>query len=228
MRALSVLLLAASRFGLVLGQGGGAADPSVQCFQPRLADSPNATVLTSFINPAINTACGFFNQPNAGIGPLIYNLTGYSFAKLNIDLLAPNLTECRQAFSSIVTQCIQTSSSFGGQWSPQLALSYFLTNVVYPANPIQNTKPPPSSSTTSPSTTTSSSISVTTTPPPSNPGNAGKDVTDAVALAAAAAAAFLAVSWLGPLAELEATAALTAVSSASKSKPHFETYVARR
>jgi len=71
----------------VLGQGDGPAS------------SPE---LVNFINPAIDAACNLFNQPNASPSPLIYNLTGYSFVKLNIDLLAPNLAEYQQAFSSIV------------------------------------------------------------------------------------------------------------------------------
>lgn len=217
------VLFAALNIGIVLGQG---TNTSVICFQPLPQDSPNATVLTNFVNGSINAACNYFNQP-AVVGPLVYNLTGYSFAKLNIDLLAPNLTECQQAFSSIITGCIQSfsSPSYGGVWSPQLALSYFLTDVAYPANPIEEIQPPPTTASSSTAmntgTMTSSSTSVTTTAPPTGPGSDGQDVIDAVAVAAAAAAAFLALSWMGPLAELEATAALVAVRDATTGMPLF-------
>lgn len=106
---------------LVRGQGNATTNGTVVplCFQPRQADHPNATELANFVEPSIGAACAFLGDASSNVTdaivPVVFNLTGYGLAKMNIDALPGNMTECTNAFNAIISGCISTSLSFGGQ-----------------------------------------------------------------------------------------------------------------
>ncbi len=215
------------------------------CFQPNSANSPNATALAAFVRPAISSACAYFAAPGqnaSDAGSQSFNHTGYRFASLNVGGADFSQDACVAAYSTLVSECILGASpSFGGWQSLSTEVAYFLTSAVYPADPITVGNLPTSSitsssassstrtagtSTTRPpgeGTTSTKSIwtASTTTAPPIPPGTKGSDIAKQIKqdieLSLVAVLAFLAVSWMGLLAEPEAILALEAITLAGNS-----------
>lgn len=192
----------------VLGQSSSSqADVKPLCFQPTVSSSPNASTLAGFITPSIQAACSFFvNNATASADIDLFNSTGYVFTRLAIvdeddDEPAPDEAECQRAFSSIVATCVQDGTSFGGQWSPRIEISYMISNKAYPLNPLKVSDPPSTTTSAGPSATTTkatTSITSTTTAPPVPPshGQTGKEIHEEALLVLLAAVAFLAVSFI--------------------------------